>query len=454
MTPPTTLPSRPGAASSQEVSLALATQAWIILTGLATQSLLARLLAPEGRGAFAVCVMFGSIFGVLFTPGADRGTQYFVMAGRHSLSRGVFIGLALSLAGSLLAIGLALPLIASPLAFFHKADADSFRVGLPLIPLSVILTVLQLQLAGLRRFRQLAVITVLQSVAYVAAIVALVWVPAGGVNGALIAMMASHAFAIGLIMMDLRRHAGLRFERPSLADVREVLGYGRSYYVARIGSTVDLQLGGVFLAMLAAPVEIGLFSAATGLMLRAFMISDSIEASLLPRVAADPEGRPQLVGQCARLSGLATGAAVVGLVVLSAPIVHVLLSDAFLPTIPLLWILAPGVMLYAGSKVLMAYFRGRNQPGICSWVVWTGLCVNIGALIVLYPLIGMPAAAWAMTLGFASRSLILAIAFRRVSGVRPGSTWRLRRDDLAMLLRSGRELAGRLSVRRDRLTHV
>src|SRR6185295_10523159 len=107
MRPPST--SRPESSSSHEVSVVLATQVWNIVIGLATQSLLARLLAPEGRGAFAVCVMFGTILGVLLTPGADRGTQYYVMSGRQSLSRGIAVGLVISLIGSAIAMLLSVP---------------------------------------------------------------------------------------------------------------------------------------------------------------------------------------------------------------------------------------------------------------------------------------------------------------------------------------------------------
>ena len=431
----------------------LATQAWLVLAGLATQSLLARVLAPEGRGAFAVCVMFGTILGVIFTPGADRGAQYVVIAGKQSLSRGVFVGLTLALVGTSLSIGVGILLIASPIEFFQKAEPTSFHLALALMPLSVILTVLQLQLAGLRRFAKLALLSALQSGWYVGAIVALVWAFDRGVDGALIALMSSYALSSWLMLYDLRRAGGLVFEPPTIMDFREVLDYGRKYHVARVGSVIDLQVGGLFLALLATPLEIGLFSAATGLILSVFIISESIESSLLPRIAAGLQGRPDLVSQCARLSALVSGAAVAALVVLSVPLVRILLSDAFLPTVPLLWILAPGVVLYASSKTLMAYFRGINRPGICSWVVWVGLCINVVGLVALYPLIGLPAAAWAMSIGFAGRSLMLAIAFKRVSGLSYFTTWSPRRADVVKLLAAGGELLGRLGLGQNRSTN-
>ena len=190
--------------------------------------------------------------------------------------------------------------------------------------------------------------------------------------------------------------------------------------------------------------QIGYFAAASALILRLLILSDSIESSLLPRIAADARGRPGLVGQCGRLSGAASALALGLLVALSVPLVRLLFSDAFLPSVPLIWILAPGLLVYAGAKVLMAYFRATNRPEVCSWVVWTGLSVNVGLLLVLYPRIGLPAAAWAMTAGLVCRSLFLVIAFRRVSGESFRSTWAPRADDLVWVRSSARAVIARV----------
>ena len=432
-----------GTTGGEEVALVLATKAFLVIAGLANQSLLARLLAPEGRGAFAVCVMFGTILGVLFTPGSDRGAQYFVISGRYSISLGVSVGLFLSLVGSVLAIVASAPLIQSDFGFFQKAEPSSFYFALSLVPVTVVSTSLQLQLAGLRRFGRLAVFSVVHATVNLTAILILTWLAEWGVSGAILALSASNGVMVLLLLWDLHQNCGLRFETPAPSQFREVLTYGRKYYVARVGGMVDFKVGALFLAVFATQAEIGLFSAASALILRTFMISDSIESSLLPRVATDPSGRPELVAQCLRISALITGAALAGLVAFSIPLVRILLSDAFLSSVMLIWVMAPGVLLYGSSKILMAYFRGLNRPEICSLVVWSGLTVNIATLLVLYPISGLVAAGWAMSAGFAFRSLILAVAFRRVSGCSYRMTWLPERADLALLAGSGRQLLGR-----------
>ena len=259
------------------------------------------------------------------------------------------------------------------------------------------------------------------------------------------ALALSYTASIGLSLWDLRQHAGLHYELPSRRDFLDVVDYGRKYYVARVGAIIDPQLGILFLAILATPHEIGLFAAACAIVLRTLLLSESIEASLLPRVAADPSGIPEFVGQCARILAMILGGGLLVLVVMSDLIVRTLLSEAFLPAVPLLWILAPGVFLHGTSKILMVYFRGRNRPEICSWVVWIGLSANLVMLVLLYPTLGLHAAAWAMSIGFVVRSLVLAVAFSRVSGNSFRMTWLPRAADLSLLSRSVQQMFERFA---------
>ena len=190
----------------EDVVVSMATRVGILLSGVAIQSLLAYALLPAGRGEFAVCILFATLVGVLFTPGADAGTQYFVMIKRINVSQGVVVSLAICLCGAAVAAALAIPLINSNVAFFQKAEPTSFYVALVLIPLAAFSNAVQHQLAGLRRFKVLALCSLVQTVANGLAVVCLVVVLKRGVDGALFAACVGNLTMILACLRDLRRN--------------------------------------------------------------------------------------------------------------------------------------------------------------------------------------------------------------------------------------------------------
>ena len=365
-------PPMPTITGIEEVGVLLVTRLGLVIGGIAVQSLLAYALLPEGRGAYAVCVMFGALLGALFSPGADRGIQYHLMAKRISVSEGVWVSLIVCFLGSALAVVVSVPLILSDIELFQKADRSSFLMSLPLIPLTALSTSIRLQLAGLRRFARLALISVIQTITNVVFLATLVLGLNYGVEGALVAAAASHAVMIIVMLVDLRRAYGLRVGMPSRRVLRRIVRYGLEYHIARMGQVVDSQMGALVLGMVAGRAEIGIFTVASVLLTRVLIISDAVSNAVLPRIAVEDGGRPALVGFCARVTFWVTSVCVVILCAVSVPLTRVIFPDPFLPAVRLMWIMAPGVLVYSGTNVIMAYFRGINRPSVCSWVVWGG----------------------------------------------------------------------------------
>jgi len=418
----------------RDVSTVFATKLWLIASALLSQSLLARILQPEGRGAYAVCVMFGAIFPILFTPGADRGTQYHVMSKKVSLSVGIGVAFGITMLGSTLAVVLALPLFNSSLAYFQKADITSFQYSLLLMPLSVLKTVFALHLAGLKRFDCLGVLAIYESIFHVTGIAVFAWYLEGGVNGALLAMTISYLLTIALSLSDLIRNCGLRLVIITWRDIYSILDYGRRYYLARFGNMLDFHIGGFSLAFLATQSEIGLCVAATALTLRTFIVPDSIETAILPQITSHPAGHPELVAQCIRVSGVITGSILLVLVAMSEPLVRLFLSESFMPSVPIIYVLAPGIAVYAAAKIVLAYFQGTGKPHMCSYAVLMGLPITVLTTVFLYPSIGMVASAWGITISFIVRSVFLIGAFRYFTGMSFLGTVVPRRTDWAPLL--------------------
>ena len=436
----------------QDVALVFATRIGVVLLGLLVQAMLARMLLPEGRGAYAVCLVFATVLGMMCTPGAQQGAQQFVMTRQTSVSQAVSCAFAICVVGGGLAVALSLPLLASELAYFQKAERSSFQVALALLPIIAFALAMEHQLAALRRFGLLASASLLRMVANVGAILAFVWICDLGVRGALWAMICANAVMIVFCIWDLRR-CGLVFVMPDTAHLLRILGYGMRYHIARAGEGLGPYVGVLVLGLLATDAQIGLFATASTLMIGFLVLSNSVGNALLPRIALgkpSPEslgdgeesaaGRPVLVASCLRVVWIVTAIGLVAILAVGAPLVRLLFSEAFLPMLPLLWIIAPGIFAGACAGMFMTYFKAVNRPEVCSWTYLLGLAVDIGALLLLFRWLGTAAAAWALTLGMASRCALLALAFHKTTGLGWRKSWLPGRKDIAFVLTAARSL--------------
>jgi len=418
---------------ARDTAITFFTRLSVMAASLGIQSALAWLLGPAGRGSYAVCILFAMILGVVFTMSVDRAGQYFVASGRAPVADGVMATLFTALVGSLVGVAVGYVLIGSGAEFFTKATPLAFRLSLILVPLNVLTESLVFLLMGIRRFTWMSRMAIARVATHLAATLVLVMWLDFGVNGALGALMIGNAVAIGIGLSFLRLEYGLAPRRLRRRDFTELLSFGLRYWVANLGSHMNFRIGVLVLAWFVTAPEIGIFAAAAGLVSRVLMIPDAIGAALLPRVASDPEGRSVLVAQVSRLSLMVCGTLLTLLVIVSRPLVAVLFSPDFMPAVPLIWMIAVGVFAHSGTEVLVSYFMGINRAAICSWAVVSALASNFVALMVLLPMIGLPGAAWAMTIGYLARTIVLVVSFHVVTRRGFRETWQPRRSDLALL---------------------
>lgn len=422
---------KPTPASGRDALIVFTTQAGVAAAGILSQSLLAYVLLPEGRGAYAVCVTFATLAGMSLALSADLGAQFFSMTKRIGLSKCLTFGLGASLAASAVAALAALPLINADLGFFQQAEASAFLASLLLMPLAGCSFAAELQLAGLRRFKALALHLSMRAIVTVLGTIALVWRLGLGVEGAILALCAGHAVLLAGCLWDLGKNIGLKWQWASGRECRQMLGYGLRGHPARLGELMAPRVGILVLGALGSRTDIGLFAAISAIMLQLRLIADSVGIALYPRTAEGGAQVAELVGRSLRLAGLATAAALALLLSVSTPLVQLLLSEAFLPAVPMMWILAPGILALSATTLLTTYFKGGNRPGLCSWASWSGLGVNMALCLALHPLLGAQSAAWGLCAGMAVYALFLSVAFHRHTRLSLRSVWMPKRGDFA-----------------------
>jgi O-antigen/teichoic acid export membrane protein len=430
---------------ARDTAMAFGTRLAVFGTSVAIQSALAWLLGPEGRGAYAVCLLFATFLATVFTFGTDRAGQYLTASRAVSVEEGTWATIVAVILGSGLAVAVGWALMALDLPFFDKAPRGSFYVSFAIMPVSALSVALVLLLAGLRRFTHFAIVSIANVAMQLGLSLLLIGVLELGVNGALLAVLGGNGLSVTLCLKCLSDSGDLGRVHLSYSHFRRLLFYGLRYYVARLSNLVHFRVGTIILSFVAGAADIGFFAAASGLVSRIVMVPNAIQAALFSRVAEDRDGRPELVARAARISALACGVALVVLSALARPVVSTFLSPRFLPSVALVWIMVPGIFMRCASKVLMSYFMGTDRPGVCSWAVGLGVVVNVATLLILLPVFGLPGAAVAMTAGYITSSLILILSFNRAVQRPFGEVWFPRGDDVRILWELGRGLLRRRS---------
>ena len=410
---------------------------------LVTQVVLAHALLAEGRGMYAVCVIFGMLSGVLFIPGVVRGAQYYVMSHRMNVSEGLSNAYALCALGTLAAAAVMLPLVNSGLRFFDTGQYSSYYIAFLLVPVVTISAATLRQLAGLRRFTSLAILSLVQSALVLSSIVFLVWFMRLGVNGAIVSLLIGHLLSAGAGVVVLRRRCGLSFQCPTWTGLSSIFRYGLRDYGASLGLAGESMVITLALGFMAEPADIGLVAFAVAIVTRAHIIPNVVSTYLQPRVA-DDLGRPSdFSARCIGMALWAVVFALLGWVAISKAAVEVLLPDEFSPVTNLTWIMSVGVCAAAAAEVLIAHFRASNRPGVTSWSVCAGLLASFGLLFWLYPMIGVTGAALGFTGGHICRAALLTWMFTRDTELPVGSVLLPRRSDLIYLFGSANRLLSR-----------
>lgn len=406
----------------------------VLITGLGLEACLAWFLKPEGRGSYEVCLVFNALLTLCFLNGWPVASIYFVASKRLTLSEVITQTFIYGMISSFLAIFTGMLLMNLPWDFFDAADKTSLHLALVLIPSTFFSIVFLRMLTAMHEFLWFAVISILNGISFLILALMFVGVMSWSVNGALLACILRQWLVMIAVLLLFCRKYNIKIVRPSMVSMRKVFCYGLRYHVGQIANNVNVQVGTIILAMFATKAEVGLLAVASRIMYTGVMtIPDTIMTVLLPKASEDKMGRPQLIARCARLTGLTCAVLVLLITVFAVPVIKLMFSPSFLPVVPLIRILAVGTLVRCTCKIFTSYLQGTNHPGVESFAVTTGVIVNFITLWLLLPVIGLPAAALAMTFSYIVSSAIITLGFLKFSRFNPRETFWLTRSDLMVM---------------------
>lgn len=401
----------------RDVSVTLGSRVAGLMAGIVTQSILAWSLGADARGSLAVCLSLAGLLMCVFSVGCDVAAVYFVSSRKFSISEGLVHSATLGVLCSVPAVAIGWILIQLPIPLFAQASPEAFHLSLLMVPLLLFSSIFHRLLTAVGLFGHYGAVVMIRSVSQLLFTVLFLNVFGWGLTGALYASLATLVIVVMASLGIICWKSELTRVLPSPAKLREMLSYGGRFYVGKVASQADLQGGTLLLGLFASAGEVGWFAVAMRLVTLVQMVPEAVTAALLPRVAGDEGGRPDLTARAARLVSVVSGGILLVLAVFAPLIVATLFSPEFLPAATMIRILALGAAAVCLGKVFASYLLGTRRPGTVSVAVASGLIANAGIFLCLLPGLGVYAAAWARTASSLLSSSLLFAAFRRFTGM-------------------------------------
>ena len=423
----------------RNVTGTLARQLLVILLGLVSGIILARVLGPEGNGLYTLSILLPTVLSTFLNLGAAPANVYFIGRGTVDVRNALFANLWLWLILSALGIMVGAIIIWSRGdVFFPGVPRPLLWGGVAVFPLVLLQAFLISILQGKQDFRRFNTVSIIAPCVMLVLFLALVWGLSMGVPGALLAYGLGYLVALVLTIRAVWVHCQSDIRGLSQRlYAKQCIGYGWKAHLSNILAFVNYRADIFLINFFLTPALTGIYVIAVQIAERLWLLSQAVSTVLLPRLSElyqDEKKRNHLTQVIARWVFLATFFAAVSIVLVAKPLIVLLFGSKYInATGALIWLL-PGIALGSLSRILSNDIAARGKPELNMYVAFFVVSVNIIANIILIPMMGINGAALATTIAYLLNAVAKLYLYTRLSGNMWWQPLLLDKTDIALIL--------------------
>jgi len=400
------------------VGITMGTNVVLMLLGLATGSLAARLLGPVGRGELAAIQVWPTAIATIAMLGMPEALVYFSgrfrnQAGRYLSSSIAFVLLACPL---FIAVGYwAMPILLSAQPDWVVYAA---RWYLLIIPINAFVGMASHPLRGRSDFAVWNVLRLGLPIGWLILLVIamILRVPSPTLLAAgYLVILFLYAFAKFYIVT--RRIPGPF--RPDPNRWGELLRYGLPCMFTAMPQLLNLRLDQMLMATLLPPRNLGLYVVAVAWSNGLRPLLSALGTVLFPKVASISEetARKETLAQGSRLGIVAAGAVAVPMMGVTPIFIPLLFGRDFTAAVPAALVLVAASAVLSFNIILEEGLRGLGHPKAVMWAEILGLIVTGALLALLLRPLGIMGAAIASLSAYSIVAICLLIQAVHLTGL-------------------------------------
>jgi len=447
---------RSGPTLLQDALVTIVTRFGLAVLIFSTDIVLARVLGSDAKGRFTLVLLFSQLAALVVGWGMDSALA--VVAGRDKATArsgfanaviwsAVVGGFAVVISGWLYGLPTDVRPRGPLSAIIPNLSAAQFTYAALAIPGELFFSIGLFALLGRRRIAAYSAIRLLRRLMLLVGIVGVVLVSRLSLERALVINIASLVLTAAAIAWAARQD-GVASVRPSAALLQEELRFGSGSLLGTVAERLQFRADAFIVNAFHGVRQTGVYSVTSGLAETLWYIPNALGTVMFSR-AVDPHA------DAGRIAAVLTRTTIAVAVVTAIPafalgprLVRLVYGSAFTDAGVALRLILPGIVAYSVVAVLSRYIVGRGRPGVGTFVLVTGLVLNIAANLILVPRFGINGAAASSSISYGLTALLTLAVFRRLSGRGIAETLIIRRSDLRALWATLGAGVGRLRGRR------
>lgn len=410
-------------------------KAVIIICSVAISIINARWIGPEGNGILASLAVYPSLFMSFGSLGISQSTTYFVGQGifderniKTSITQIWIITAIISVLTCYLLI-----------THFSTSGHNISWVLLSIIPIPFVLfnTYNTGVFLGKNEIGTYNKINWIPSVLQLISTLLFVVLLSLDIKGALFAVIVGPLtmFFILLFRNDFIRYFSLSID---LKVIKTLLSLGIIYAIALLVINLNYKVDIILLDRLSTPYEIGIYSKGISVTNMLWQIPMLLSTLVFARSAGAKEGRTfsLKVAQLLRLAIVFIGFASIIMIFFSKYIILLMFGEEFLPSVIVLQLLLPGILLLTIFKVLNMDLAGKGKPWVSMKAMVPALIINIFLNVVWIPKYGARGAAFSSTISYTMASIIFLFIYCKEVSISPRDVLRFSKKDFSPLIKN------------------
>lgn len=380
----------------------------LMLLGVVSSVIAARVLGPEGGGVLAVTLVWTALLSALAQVGLAQSLTYRVARNQGAWGEIFASAMALFAVQSLLILFIGWFTV----ALFYPREPEivnAIRLYLFTCPLTLLLTYLSAIAQGLNQFGYFNMFRVLAALPYQAALI-VAWLMQSSdliyifkLNLALLAGVG--IFSLVLFILRVKPKG-----RPSLPEAKRLLSYGLRSYWGNLAWFTNARLDQFYISTILPMREVGYYAVAVSYASITFPVSGAISNILFPKAAnRGKRAALEIIFQSLKINLLLCSALTLLLGAFIAWIFPAVFGEEYRAAIPSALILLVATFILGFNYILIDGHRGIEMPGRAGIFETLGLILTVAGLYFLVPRMGIYGAALTSLVSY---GVVFSLLFR------------------------------------------